>query len=156
MFVSSVANNSAAPLGKSSVVELSEEEEEVESVGVDSSAPVDELEASLDELESVLDELESVFVEDDEAVVLEELALELPELLDLLAPAVDVELGEAVELAEDEAELAEDVEEVGFLVDTGSEAPAPPLLLNTTRVALAPLGTETTQKFAPPAPGPFI
>lgn len=127
----------------------------VEEVEVDSSASVDELEPSSEELESVS-------AEDDDVVVLEgsleALVLELAALLDLLAldPDVLVELGEAVELAEDELELAED-EAAGFL-DVLSEdpPPLPPLLLNTTRVALAPLGTETTQKFAPPAPGPCI
>lgn len=165
MFVSSAANNSVALSDGSSVLESSVPEsssssEVVEEVEVDSSASVDELEASSEELESVS-------AEDDDSVVLEgsleALVLELATLLDLLAlfdllaldPDVLVELGEAVELAEDEVGLTED-EVAGFLDAVSEDPPLPPLLLNTTRVALAPLGTETTQKFAPPAPGPCI
>lgn len=109
-----------------------------------------------------VDEGESVTIEDDESVVregsLEELEVELVELLELLEVEVLVGVDEAVELVEEEKVLEDDVvglaedEEDGLLL---SELP-PPFLLNTTTLALAPLGTETTQKFAPPAPGPFI
>lgn len=43
----------------------------------------------------------------------------------------------------------------GLLIST-SGTELPPSLGKTTMVAVVPLGTVTTQKFAPPAPGPFI